>query len=140
MYLPYLFLGEVYRKQQQFSLAIAAFKTVLDTQPRFMVAYMRLGRVYLDIGEPLKAKNSFEYALNLNPFSIRAYLGLADALIQLNQVDASYNVVEKLFEFNKNDFNSTHSSISGEPFDETCDLEQIWYTEALIKQKYIEYF
>ena len=61
-------------------------------------------------------------------------------MIQLNQLEASYNLIEKLSQFNKNDYNSTQSSISGEPFDETGNLEQIWYTEALTKQKYIEYF
>ncbi len=66
---PYVSLGYVYYRQQEFGPALENFNHGISIHPKHAFAYNGRGLVYLSVGEFDKAKADLERALELEPYS-----------------------------------------------------------------------
>ena len=73
----YYWLGEVYRKEQNWVGASTEYQKALAQDDRSAVAHNRLGMAQLWMVQPSEAAKSFEAALKRNPEFVQAHLNLA---------------------------------------------------------------
>ena len=73
----YYWLGEVYRKEQNWVGASTEYQKALAQDDRSAVAHNRLGMAQLWMVQPSEAAKSFESALKRNPEFVQAHLNLA---------------------------------------------------------------
>ena len=60
-------LGNVYREQKQFELAVEEAKLTIELKPNFVWAYHNMGRAFECIGSINEAINSYNNALEIDP-------------------------------------------------------------------------
>jgi uncharacterized caspase-like protein len=73
-------------KEQQYSLAVEAFKEALELRPGYVMAANNLGFVLYKAGKHKDAIEWFERTLKLDPSRSVAYLNLADAYAALGEL------------------------------------------------------
>lgn len=69
--------------------AIALYQEILLIEPDDAVAYARMGHSYLILGDPGRAADAFQAALDIDPDNVTAQLGLrkiADPDIDLSEI------------------------------------------------------
>ncbi len=83
-----------------FDKAIEAAKGSLEAKPDVAKAHTLLGFLYLEEGEPEKAKGEFQKALELEPHSHDAQTGLGGAMIAQGEIDSAIDILKEAVQTN----------------------------------------
>ncbi len=73
-------LAGVLTAQNRKAEAVLAYARAVDLEPRYLEAWLNLGRVQMELGSVEESKAAFRQALKLSPNSASAHFGLARAL------------------------------------------------------------
>lgn len=65
-----------------YALALTQFQSCVDRAPDYFKSHTYLGRAWLFLDDPPRARASFERALELNPLDYQAHMFLADAWVE----------------------------------------------------------
>ncbi|WP_416771759.1 hypothetical protein ACMGT0_05440 [Pseudomonas sp. RHF3.3-3] len=93
-YRVYYNLGVTYLDAGFVDLALKNIDKAITLKPKYEYAYYQRGKIYLMRGEAEAAKLEFEHAISLSPDYARPYVGMADALKSLGQLDESQRYLE----------------------------------------------
>ena len=88
-------LGVIARSGGYLDDAVQLFEKAVAIAPQYGEAWVNLGRVLVDRGEPARAAAAFEKALATNPKLIPASLGLARVWHNLGKTDAAAELLRK---------------------------------------------
>jgi tetratricopeptide (TPR) repeat protein len=83
-------------KAEQLRAEIHILNLALGQNPGFADLYYNLGRLYYYLEQPDEAYQNFEKACTLNPFYVRAVIGQALTLMQLNQTERASELLNTL--------------------------------------------
>ncbi|NJL19023.1 MAG: tetratricopeptide repeat protein [Bdellovibrionaceae bacterium] len=72
-------LADAARAAQLIDVAVLAYETIRDTKPDNIENLKKLGRLYMEIAEPVKAQKAFEAAIKVSPNDGEAIKGAKDA-------------------------------------------------------------
>lgn len=99
-YLAYYYLGNFYRRNQQYSKAIDAFNSSVSARPNFAQSYLAQAIVLNEIGEYNSAINPIDKYLTFNPKDDLAYAIKSRAEFSLGRLDEAKADNDKAIELN----------------------------------------
>src|SRR5258706_3642256 len=85
---PYLNLGEILLRQNQYSESISYFQKALDIDPNWAKARTNLGKAILKAGRIHEAKTQFLEAIRLDPASSEAHYQLGQLYRNVGEIEA----------------------------------------------------
>ena len=88
-------LGYRYLDQGYYNEAVLAFEAAIDIRPRSGEAYVGLGDAYTGIEAFDNARDSYEQARKLDKSLVDAYLGLANAYLEMGDIEAAIRTLEE---------------------------------------------
>ncbi|TFG84348.1 MAG: tetratricopeptide repeat protein [Spirochaetales bacterium] len=71
-------LGEIYRSQGRYDEALASYQTIKDKNPESADAWYYEGLVFMETGDPLKARASWRKAVSIDPMHTAARQKLSE--------------------------------------------------------------
>jgi predicted Zn-dependent protease len=83
------------RDTGQYNLAIETFVSLQDKFPNEILPYVFAGEIYLDINEIASAIKNFKIAVQLNPRSEMASLGLFHSLWESGNTTEAFNEISR---------------------------------------------
>lgn len=89
-------LGYDYLRQGHYKRAIIFFEALVSLDPHNFFDRFTLGALYLQTKEYVKALESLNQALHLDPSNLAAQLNKAKALLSLNQIPEGVAIVREL--------------------------------------------
>jgi tetratricopeptide (TPR) repeat protein len=95
---PYFIKGFVYKEMKDTARAISSFQTVVEIDPEHYEAYLELGRIFAERGNPL-AVQYYDNALRVRPTSTEALYNRGLFLQQagrLDQAEQDYQTILKI--------------------------------------------
>jgi tetratricopeptide (TPR) repeat protein len=95
-----LLVAQIYKAQGKFPEAIASLKTALSINPELFLPYVLLGRLHLIQQEYVAAKEAFQTIIDKDmprpAGNLAKFLGLAEALIGVNELEEAANILRNL--------------------------------------------
>ncbi|MGC8917540.1 MAG: tetratricopeptide repeat protein [Thermoanaerobaculum sp.] len=88
-------LGELLRREGELAEAVSVLRQGLAHHPRYVAAWVSLGRALLDLHELAEARSSFRQALDLDPQNPVAWRLLGEALLGLGERNAALHAFEQ---------------------------------------------
>jgi tetratricopeptide (TPR) repeat protein len=95
---PYFIKGFVYKEMKDTARAISSFQTVVEIDPEHYEAYLELGRIFAERGNPL-AVQYYDNALRVRPGSTEALYNRGLFLQQIGRIDQAeldYTAIVKM--------------------------------------------
>ncbi len=91
----FLLKGQLLQRAKSSALALVAFSSAIDADPRLSLAYLGRGQLQLDAGAPQPAALDLERAIGLEPEHARAHAELGRALLELGQLDGAFAELDR---------------------------------------------
>lgn len=88
-------MAEHYRKKHNYDLAIVRYRLALEAYPT-AETWTRLGSLYLEKGDPFKAQNCFQKAIEIDPNVIDPYLQLGKFFLDQNRYQDATEMFQQL--------------------------------------------
>ena len=80
----YFVESDIYKGKNQFKLSLEVLEKASKTKPNAEI-YFRIGELYLLLSDALKARDSFEKAIEIEPDKAKFHRGMADAYYELGE-------------------------------------------------------
>lgn len=91
---PYL-MGYLASEAEDWPLAVEWYEKSMALEPRYAATHVRLGRIYLQLGQLEKAETEFNWVLKVNPESAAAHFGLGRLAYERKEFSAAVRLYEK---------------------------------------------
>lgn len=96
-----------YFKQGEYEKAVSLCKKAIEVDPKYLDAYLGLGRLYFLLDKPKEAKAVFEEMLTIDPNSGDAYMGLGEISWKVDRkYQKAIDVFKKALEVEPNNANN----------------------------------
>ncbi len=96
-------LGDAYAQEENFAMAITAFKNAITIKPDYADAYHNLANIYQHIGNVKEAIPNYEKAIALNPSLYESYANLGVAYLNVGEVDKAIKILAEALRLRPDD-------------------------------------
>jgi superkiller protein 3 len=96
-------LGNVYKAQGEYELAIASYQQAINLDPKYATPHNNLGNVYKAQGEYELATASYQQAINLDPKKALYHNNLAEVYFYQGQYELALTNIQQAINLNPNE-------------------------------------